>query len=252
GRMGDTLQGALNHVLRLLEKRGLTVFDARQAAQRSQAVARTIGVSLDQLTESERARFRDLAVFPGDTAVPLAAVEVRWARTGGLDGLDTDQLLQHLFGLSLLLGFDAASRWIRLHDVIRAYLRRDVGGEGIAQLDRTLVEAYRHRCPDGWAAGQDDGYFFSYLLWHLEGAGQEQEVRSLLLDCAWIEAKLRATGVGPVLREYEGFAHDQTTRLVGQALRLSAHALARDPRCVRSQLFGRIDRDERHEIAIGL
>lgn len=157
GRMRDTFPRALDHVRRLLDRRGLTAFDFRQAEQRSQAVAKTIGVSLDLLTEQEHVRFRELAVFPEDVDIPLATVEVLWGRTGGLDDTDSEQLLERLFGLSLLLNLDLATRRIRLHDVVRAYLRADIGRDGMSQLDSALVEAYRARCSNGWASGPDDG-----------------------------------------------------------------------------------------------
>ena len=63
-----------------------------------------------------------------------------------------------------------------------------------------------------------------------------RKVRSLLLDCSWIDAKLRATGIAAFLEEYEGFARDPTARLMGQTLRLSARALASDSACLLSQI----------------
>ena len=262
-RHSAPLRGSLDYVTRILDRRGLTGFDARDPEQqragfdardpeqRAQAVAWTIDVSLEQLSEQERGRFRELAVFPEDVDVPIATVELLWRRTGGLDDIETEDLLQRLFGLSLLLNYDLATRHIRVHDVIRAYLRGQIG-DGLVQLDRELAEAYRTGCPAGWASGRNDGYLFQYLLWHLAGAGQHAEVRSLLLDPAWIEAKLRATDVGALLEDYKGFARDQTTRVMGQALRLSAPALACDPGAFLSQLLGRIDQSAELEIGAAL
>jgi hypothetical protein len=156
---------------------------------------------------------------------------------------------RRLFGLSLLLDLNLTTRRIRIHDVIRAYLREQAGSEAIWQLNEALVEAYRERSPRGWATGPDDGYFFTYLLWHLADARREHEVRSLLLDWRWIEAKLRAAGIGATLGDYEELARDQPVRLLGQALRLSAHALARDQSCLLSQLFGRIGLNQDLELA---
>lgn len=131
-------------------------------------------------------------------------------------------------------------RRVRLHDVVRAYLRYEHGAAR-PDLDCALVEAYRSRCPAGWATGPDDGYFFQQLLPHLTSAGEEQDVRSLLQSCDWIEAKLRATSIGALLADYGEPDLDRGVRAVGQALRLSAHVLAKDPTAVFSQLLGRID-----------
>ena len=247
----DTLQGALEHVTRVLDRRGLTAFDARSAESRSKAVARTMGVSLELLSERERTLLKELAVFPEDVNVPIDTVALLWAKTGGLDELETEVLLQRLFGLSLLFDFDLATRRIRLHDVIRAYLRGEIG-DGLAALDRELVEAYRVRCLEGWATGPNDGYFFQYLPGHVAGGEQLDELRALLLDVAWIEAKLRATDVGALVQSHERFGRDQTVRRMGEALRLSAHVLARDPGCVLSQLFGRIGQGTDTELASAL
>ena len=52
-----------------LDKRGLIAFDAKNAADRDKAIAKTISVSLELLSEAERARFAELAVFPEDADI---------------------------------------------------------------------------------------------------------------------------------------------------------------------------------------
>lgn len=117
-----TLPDAAARAKQALDKRGLTYFDVRDSDQRNDAVAKTIGVSLDLLTEDERARYFELAIFPEDVEIRSVTLEKLWSRTGGLDEFDTDDLCVRLNRLSLLLDFDASKRGIRLHDVIRHYL----------------------------------------------------------------------------------------------------------------------------------
>ncbi len=111
----------------------------RSGARRSQ---RRSSVSLELLDEDERARFAELAIFPEDVDVPLDTVAALWGRTAGLDDFDTEELCGRLFGLSLLLGFDLATRRIRLHDVIRSYLQGEERAR-LPVLHAGLVEAYR-------------------------------------------------------------------------------------------------------------
>jgi len=73
------------YVNRALDKRGLTFFGARKTESRDQAVAKTIGVSLELLKPAERARYAELAVFPEDVNIPLATLEKFWGKTGEPD-----------------------------------------------------------------------------------------------------------------------------------------------------------------------
>jgi WD40 repeat protein len=69
---------------------------------------------------------------------------------------------------------------------------------------------------------------------------ERQELRGVLLDYAWIAAKLEATGIAAVTADYALVGDDEALRLVLGALHLSAHVLARDPGQLASQLVGRL------------
>ena len=56
-------------------------FDPHDRAN-AKAVARTIGVSLDLLSEPERERFGELGVFPEDADIPVGVVARLWAADG--------------------------------------------------------------------------------------------------------------------------------------------------------------------------
>ena len=72
-----------------------------------------------------------------------------------------------------------------------------------SRLHRDLIDAYRSNCPGGWSSGPDDGYFFQHLPYHLSEAGLGDELRGLLLDLDWLEAKLRATDVVQLLADFD-------------------------------------------------
>ena len=114
-----------------LDIKGLTAFDARNEAERANAIAKTIGVSLDLLDENERARFAELAVFPEDVDVPLGVVVRLWSETGQLDEIDTEDLLQRLQNLSLLLSLDLDRRTFRFHDTVRHFLQEQAGKDAL-------------------------------------------------------------------------------------------------------------------------
>jgi hypothetical protein len=122
-RNHEPLPQAIVGVNRRLDIKGLTAFDAKNEAERASAVAKTIGVSLDLLDENERTRFVELAEFPEDVDVPLGKVSRLWRKTGNLDEIDTEDLLQRLQSLSLLLSLDLDRRTFRLHDTVWHFLQ---------------------------------------------------------------------------------------------------------------------------------
>src|SRR5262249_34039446 len=107
-------------------------------------------------------------------------------------------------------------------------------------LHDRLLEAYARHWPNGWPSGPDDGYYFQQLGWHLVQAGRAEELRRLLLDYRWLEAKLAAAGPVALCSDYDLPLADGALALVQGALRLSAHVLSTDRRQLAGQLLGRL------------
>jgi WD40 repeat protein len=186
------LPDAIAYVNRALDKRGLTFFDARKTESRDQAVAKTIGVSLDLLKTAERARYAELAVFPEDVNIPLATLEKFWGKTGEADGFDaefdTEVLCSLLNQFSLLHSLDLSARTIRLHDVIRTFLR-DERKADLPALNTQLLDA--HRPEAGWAdMPDDDSYFWDHLAGHLIEAGRGEELVATVKDWRYLAKKI--------------------------------------------------------------
>jgi WD40 repeat protein len=232
---------ALREVVEALDAEGLTVFDREDLESRGQAVARTVGASLRRLAGEDVSLFEQLAIFPEDKDIPLQILEKLW----GSGSFATKKLCGQLHDLSLLLRFDRQAGTIRLHDVIRAYLLKR-GESQLVAWHRRLLDACRPangRWPD---LPKDESYLWNHLIHHLLGAGQSDVCRALLLDFYYLRSKLSATDVNALLADYSSFAeNDEELRLVRDALRLSAHVLARNPAELREQLWGRLlDRQE--------
>jgi WD40 repeat protein len=225
--LGDSLAGALAHVNRGLDQRGVTAFDRADEAQRRRSVARTIDVSLDLLPPGDARRYLELAVFPKDVDIPLAVLMALW----GLGSFETEDLAQRL-GVRSLLKYDLRVGTVRLHNVFRKYLVERSGD--LAPTHARLVDAWGdpHHLPDAYA--------WRWLAYHLVGANRVERLRELLWDFAWLRAKLEATDPNALLADFEPLADDADLRLVQGAIQLSAHVLARDKSQLRSQLFGRL------------
>ncbi len=196
------LPEAIAYVNRALDKRGLTFFDARDTESRNQAVAKTIGVSLDLLQPAERARYDELAVFPEDVNIPLSTLGKFWSSTGEAEKFDaefdTEELCTRLNRLSLLHTFDAKARHIRLHDVVRQYLiheqRHRLTSLHIQLLDAQLPFPDRPFSPSlyppPWGAMTDnDPYFWDFLAFHLIEAARGVELVATVKDWRYLAKK---------------------------------------------------------------
>ncbi len=236
----ESLSVAIVGANKRLDARGLVVFDARDDADRAKAVARTIRVSLELLSEAERARFGELGVFPEDAEIPIGIVARLWAAGGGLEDFEAEDLLKNLFDLSLLLDLDFGQRFCRLHDTTRHFLRDREGKDGLVAQHRQLVAAL-----DGVASGETDArnrrYYYLNLPHHLAEAQERARLDALLLDPGWLQAKLETTANPHALvADYQRYGVGEAQSLIGGTLRLIRGICVRDASQLPVQLIGRL------------
>jgi WD40 repeat protein len=197
---------------------------------------RAIDLSMEALPDVLRNRYLDFGVFPEDCAIPEAAVATLWE----LDEYDTADALDQLADLSLVTR-ESGHRF-RVHDLMLDYLRHRLGADSLISKHRLLLDRYAQRCSGDWPQAPNDGYFFENLVWHLRSAGRADDALALLTNFTWIYTKLNACGINLLLADYDWFSsRDENARLLQEALRLSAHVLAKDPRQLPGQLLGRLD-----------
>lgn len=185
----QSLVAALEYVENALDELGLTAFDAARSEDRHRAVASTLGVSLRQLDERELTRFAELVIFPEDVDIPLPALEKLW----GIKPIAAERLVERLDELSLLLRFDPNGRTIRLHDVVRDFLRRSeesplTGGEAaLPSIHARFLASYGiTRWADLPAA---EPYLWDALIYHLIEAGRSDEAARTLTDLRYVARK---------------------------------------------------------------
>jgi WD40 repeat protein len=229
-RWADLLEALREHDLQFLS-------DAHPGEEQHANVWKAIDVSVRVLPEDERRRFAELAVFALDTGAPEAAVETLWEHTAGLKPRYARDLLRKLSARSLVR-LDAASGRMTLHDLVHDFATGMAGDP--AALDRVLLDAYRKKCPDGWASGPNDGYFLENLCAHLVAGGQTEDAAALLGSARWGLVKCGAGLVLSLDRDYGEVAQDDALRLIHGAVRLSLHVLAQDPAQFGSQMVGRL------------
>jgi hypothetical protein len=71
-------------------------------------------------------------------------------------------------------------------------------------------------------------------------SGRKDDLRRLLLDLNYLEAKLFATNTNALIADYDYLPENKDLRTVQSAIRLSAHVLVRDCRQLAGQLTGRL------------
>ena len=240
-RSRQPLAQAIAGVNKRLDDKGLVAFDARNEADRNKAVARTIGVSLELLDSSARARFAELGIFPEDANIPISIVARLWAETGSLGEYEAEDLLSELWGLCLLLNLDLDQRILRLHDTVRHFLQDQAGKETTITQQKRLVQALANIRESDQADALARRYFYLNLPYHLAEAKDREALDALLLDPGWLTAKLAATGNYQALpADYDQYGVGEAQNLIGRTLRLTAAICARDQRQLNSQLIGRL------------
>jgi hypothetical protein len=173
------------------------------------SVFKSLRLGSDGLTEFDRDRYFQLAVFPEDAEVQVEAVCTLWRHTGRMEPDASRDLLRRLHRRALLTLHDDGSS-ISFHDLQHDFLRLNVAS--LVEAHGALIEAYRAITPARWACGPDDGYFFQHLVQHLAAADRLNEVKALLSDYDWLSAKLEATNITAVLADYDLITNDPISR----------------------------------------
>jgi hypothetical protein len=241
---GQVLPLAIGGVNSRLDEKGLVAFDSRNEADRAKAVARTIGVSLEHIDIDSRRRFGELGIFPEDTHVPIGIVERLWRETGPLDSIGTEDLLNDLYSLSLLLDLDLERRTLKIHDTIRQFLRDRAGEQKLLDQHKSILrilEAVGGSVMDELSRR----YYYLCLPYHLAQANERKRLDALLLDPRWLTAKLVCTATPTALvADYDQYARGEAQSLIGRTLRLTVGICARDQRQLIPQLLGRLMQNE--------
>ncbi|HEV3078084.1 MAG TPA: TIR domain-containing protein [Thermoanaerobaculia bacterium] len=234
-RGGLRAEAAFQLVDGALDAAGLTAFDREDEEARDLAVRRTIEASLQRLSQPERQRYGQLAVFAEDQQIPLSVLAILWRA----DGPEVHRLCRRLTEMSLLYSFDPAAPSIQLHDVMRAYLLRE-HREALQAFHHDLVERYAEAERTGGLPADMEIYFVSWLPSHLQEAGKDTDLEQLLFSYRWLATKVVKAGVNAAIADYQLLGGDEDARRVQQALRLSRSVLIQDARQLAGHLHGRL------------
>src|SRR5262249_16578402 len=150
-------------------------------------------------------RYHELAIFAEDTEIDLATLSVLWGSTGGLTPRAARRLVANLHEQSLVTDYRPETGSVRLHDVVRAYLREGFGEDRVVPTNRARPAAAARHFSVGdhderlwWDLPPSASYLWRHLCSHLLGADRRDELETLLTDLRWFAAKIRHVGVAAI------------------------------------------------------
>jgi len=193
---------ALTTIAEMYQTRGVTAFRLENVEERQRTVDACLRVSVQHLETFTPPhyyaieRYQELAVFPEDTDIPLAALQTYWKGSAGLEPWETKDLCTRLHRLSLLLTCDLGRGTIRLHDVLRSYLIQSAGSH-LPALHARLLDAYQQVLGvTRWAnLPQSEAYLWQRLVYHLCQADHQEALQTTLTDLLYVTRTVLYLGV---------------------------------------------------------
>ncbi len=188
--------------------------DLDDPVQRRRLVRATLRASIGLLTADQQQRLAELGIFAGGEPVPVLVAARLWQGTAGLSKPESRDVCYELSRLSLLTVNRDGGGFLVLHDVIRDYLRHELGSDRITALNATLTGAVEASLPAAeplaasgpcpqtawWALAENhgenpaDGYLADHAISHLVAAGRTRQAEAVASDLRWVEARLRHHG----------------------------------------------------------
>ncbi|MET7604899.1 NB-ARC domain-containing protein, partial [Streptomyces avermitilis] len=173
---------------------------------RNRAVKASIEAATTLLPPGGPDRFTELGIFTEDESIPIPVIALLWEASGQLTEAQTRTLCRDLERLSLLTLDPRNGGTISLHDVIRDYLRSNLGTAGLARLNGLLVDAIAATLPPARPLAPTTphperawwqlryGYVLDHLIDHLLAAGRAASAETVAGDLRWVETRLAQRG----------------------------------------------------------
>jgi len=258
---GTSPSTATRSLASMLKRAGPTAVDLRRPQDRSEAVKATVEASLSLLSEPDLDLFLNLAILPNGTQIPEATVAQWWSQTCDLSPDETSSLLDDFADLSLVgispeLG---RGRLIRVHDVLRSYIRGRINRDSRRTRNAQFVNAMRGMLPDRtndvmaasswWLLPGSAEYIWRNLAYHMAQGDLLEELEGLLTDLRWSVAKIEVLGSADSVIGDLALIPGPISYSLREALSRAVHVLMplRVPHALAMTLVSRLD--DRSELA---
>ncbi|MEV6302843.1 NB-ARC domain-containing protein [Actinoplanes sp. NPDC051861] len=224
---GRPVTDALAEILTALHEAGPTVLDVHEEGRRDRAITTTMEVSLARLTDDERLRYEELAVFGEDVEVPRRIIERFWAHTGGWTPFQSHRFCRRLADMSLA-AYPQDEPRLLLHDVVRAYLHHNLSRPA-RDLHAAFLAAQADPAEPAWPHGSvGELFLWQWIPTHLAMAGKDEQLKGLLLDPGFLIGKLQRMNPAAVESDFT-LLDDPVLTSLAQTVRQNAHLLGARP-----------------------
>ena len=217
---GADISTAAMQLLERLRATGLTeaqtgLTEAQTGLTEAQTVRSAITDSISALGTEDAKRFLELGIFAEDETIPFSLVARLWHATSGMDSGVVSDLCARLSDLSLVslsTPSDNGSIGLTIHDLIRDFLRAELGEDQIGMLNGVLLDSIAADLPTiaglsgepggksrvvWWELGPDEGYLWDHLTEHMQGAGRITEAEELANDPRWLGSQVLRSRSAP-------------------------------------------------------
>ena len=213
--------------------------DVGKPTERTKAVRATIEASTSLLDRQYAERFAELGIFAEDEAIPFGLAALLWRATAGLEELEAAQVWARLGELALVSPAGTEPSGVVLHDVIREFLRGDVGPQRLTALNSTLLDAVAADLPAAaplgtivsgaarvawWELDGGERYLWEHLIEHLLDAGRHPGAEEIASDLRWVGAQVQHSGPAVAAADLS-LVNTPRTRRLGAVLAPTAHLL---------------------------
>ncbi|MGY4920261.1 NB-ARC domain-containing protein [Streptomyces sp. 900116325] len=173
---------------------------------RKKMVRATVEAATKLLPQDREQRLAELGIFAASEAIPVSIAARLWQATGELGELQARQVCKALSDLSLVAVDRAEGGRLILHDVIRDYLRGELGQERLTALNSAFVSAVEADLPGVEPLGDSvpqplaawweltDSYLLDHAIGHLLDAHHTEQAEAVASDLRWVEKRLHHRG----------------------------------------------------------
>lgn len=165
---------------------------------------------IKNLDNELRAKYEDFVVFVEDVNIMPEVLQTLWNLKYEQD---VRQIMLELEKKSLVVSFynnDLDKYIYGIHHLLLIYLQKSLKDTDKVEKHRKLINEYKRISNGSYDNLPNDNYIFQYIGYHLYKAKMFDEFSKLYFDLNFIGAKIKATGIADLLRDFEAYASNIT------------------------------------------